>query len=272
MQEQEDVMRTWSKIVVATASAGCVSVFVAAAAGAAEIKVLSTGSVQDLLAALAPAFERVSGHKLVVSIKSGVEITSKVKAGDDADLVIAGVGLIDDLVTAGKIPAANRRKVLISGVGVAVRAGAPKPDISAPEKLKAALLAAKSVAYSSGPTRGPSGRHFASVIVRLGIAEQMKPKTVLVEVGPVGVVVANGQAEIGAQQISELLPVPGVELVGPLPGDLQQVLIYTSGIPASAKNAAAAKAFVNFLTSEAAVPEIKKKGLEPGGNSADTSL
>jgi molybdate transport system substrate-binding protein len=257
-------MPAWSKIVTA-ATAGCLGVFVAATVvSAAEIKVLSTGSVQELLAALAPAFERATGHKLVVSIESGAVITGKVKAGDDADLVIAGVDLIEDLVKVGKIPAANRRNVLISGVGVAVRAGAPKPDISTAEKLKAALLAAKSVAYSSGPTRGPSGRHFASVIVRLGIAEQMKPKTVLVEVGPVGAVVANGQAEIGAQQISELLPVPGVELVGPLPGDLQQVLIYTSGVPANAKNADAAKAFVKFLTSESALPEIKKKGLEPG--------
>jgi molybdate transport system substrate-binding protein len=257
-------MHTWSKI-AATATAGCLGALVAAtASGAADITVISTGSVQELLAALAPSFERASGHKLRVRIEAGTAIVSKIKAGEDADLVLAGAATIDELVKEGKIPAASRLNVLLSGVGVAVRAGAPKPDISTPEKFKAALLAAKSVAYSTGPTRGPSGRHFASVIVRLGIADQMKPKTVLVEIGPVGVVVANGQAEIGAQQISELLPIPGVDVVGPLPGDLQQVLIYTSGIPANARNADAAKAFVKFLTSEFAMPEIKKKGLEPG--------
>ena len=249
-------MHTWSKI-AATATAGCLA---ATASGAADITVISTGSVQELLAALAPSFERASGHRLRVRIEAGTAIVSKIKAGEDADLVLAGAATIDELVKEGKIPAASRLNVLLSGVG----AGAPKPDISTPEKFKAALLAAKSVAYSTGPTRGPSGRHFASVIQRLGIAEQMKPKTVLVEVGPVGEVVANGQAEIGAQQISELLPVPGVDVVGPLPGDLQQVLIYTSGIPANARNADAAKAFVKFLTSEFAMPEIKKKGLEPG--------
>jgi molybdate transport system substrate-binding protein len=256
-------MRGRSTIAVATA--GCLGMLAATtAASSAEIKVLCTGSVQELLLALAPDFERASGHKLSVRIEAGSAIPAKIKAGEDADLVIAGDGTIDALVKAGKIPDANRRNVLLSGVGVAVRAGAPKPDISTPEKLKTALLAAKSVAYSTGATRGPSGRHFASVIARLGIAEQLKPKTVLVEVGPVGAVVAKGEAEIGAQQVSELLAVSGVDVVGPLPGDLQQALIYTSGIPSNARNAEAARTFVEFLTSEAAASEIRKKGLEPG--------
>jgi molybdate transport system substrate-binding protein len=254
-------MHTWSKI-AATATAGCLGALVAAtASGAADI-VISTGSVQRLLAALAPSSNARAGT-LKVRIEAGTAIMSKIKAGEDADLVLAGAATIDELVKDGKIPAASRPMGSLGRGGCGAR-GRAEPDISTPEKFKAALLAAKSVAYSTGPTRGPSGRHFASVIQRLGIAEQMKPKTVLVEVGPVGEVVANGQAEIGAQQISELLPVPGVDVVGPLPGDLQQVLIYTSGIPANARNADAAKAFVKFLTSEFAMPEIKKKGLEPG--------
>jgi len=255
-------MRAWKLAVAAVA--GCLSVSAATTADAAEINIISTGSVQELLMALAPAFEHASGHKLKVRIEAGTAIVNKIKAGEEIDLVVAGADTIDELVKVGKVAAADRLDVLLSGVGVAVREGAPKPDISTPEKFKAALLAAKSVAYSTGPTRGPSGRHFASVIQRLGISEQMKPKTVLVEVGPVGAVVATGEAEIGAQQISELLPVPGVDLVGPLPGDLQKALVYTSGVPGNARNGDAARAFVKFLKSESAVPEIKKKGLEPG--------
>ena len=245
-------MRAWLKLAV-VAVAGCLSV-AATAARAAEINIISTGSVQELLTALAPAFERASGHKLKVRVEAGSAIVSKIKAGEEADLVVAGADTIDELVKAGKVPAADRLDVLLSGVGVAVRAGAPKPDISTPEKFKAALLAAKSVAYSTGATRGPSGRHFASVIQRLGIAEQMKPKTVLVEVSPVGAVVAKGEAEIGAQQISELLPVPGSISSVHCRAICRRFIVYTSGVPASAKNADAAKAFVKFLKSEAAVP------------------
>jgi molybdate transport system substrate-binding protein len=148
---------------------------------------------------------------------------------------------------------------MLSRVGVAVKAGAPKPDIGSADALKAALIAAKSVAYS----QGASGRHFLTVIARLGLVDTLKPKTVIVQGKPVGAAVAAGEAEIGVQQVAELLPVPGIDLVGPLPGDLQKIIVYDADIPSGAKNAEAAKALIAFLSSEAAVSMLKQKGMDP---------
>ena len=148
---------------------------------------------------------------------------------------------------------------MLSRVGVAVRAGAAKPDIGTADALKAALLAAKTVAYS----QGASGQHFVTVIARLGLIDALKPKTIIVQGRPVGAAVASGEAEIGVQQVAELLPVPGIDLVGPLPGDLQKIIVYAAGVPAKAKEPDAAKAFVKFLASETAVAVLKKKGMDP---------
>jgi molybdate transport system substrate-binding protein len=142
-----------------------------------------------------------------------------------------------------------------------VRAGAPKPDISTPEAFKNALVAARTIGYS----RGPSGIHLESVLRRLGIFDQVKGKLLQPELGVrVGTMVAKGDAEIGVQQINELLPIPGIDFVGPLPGDLQTALVYVTGLPATAKQPEPAKALVKFLTSEAALPVFKKLGMEPG--------
>ena len=182
-------------------------------------------------------------------------------------LVFPAPGL-DDLVKQGKIVADSKVILARSGMGVAVRAGAPKPDISTPEALKRTLLAAKSIVYTDPALRSPSGVHFAKVLERLGIAEEMKAKSKLHNgTGFNAEFVARGEIEIAIQQISEIVPVQGVELVGPLPADLQLTTVYATAIGADAKEQAAAKEFVKLLTSPAAAAVIKATGMEPGGSS-----
>jgi molybdate transport system substrate-binding protein len=251
-------MRTWSKI-TAAAAAGCMSVLLAAtAASAAEISVVGTGGpVPDLMGALVPMFERASGHKVTVKFQPAPTTINQLKEGATIDVVIAGTEVIDDLVKSGQ--AGNSAKFMISRIGLGVRAGAAKPDIGTAEALKAALLAAKTVAYS----QGASGQHFVTVIQRLGLVDALKPKTVIVSGRPVGAAVASGEAEIGVQQVAELLPVAGVTVVGPLPGDLQKLIPYSASVPSKAKEQDAAKAFVRFLSSEAAIPVLKRMGMDP---------
>jgi molybdate transport system substrate-binding protein len=152
-----------------------------------------------------------------------------------------------------------------SGIGVIVRKGAPKPDISMPEALKHTLLAAKSITYLDPAAGGTSGIHFAKVLDRLGIAVEMKPKTVLhPNARAAGSLVANGEAEIGINLIQELMPLPGVDLVGPLPGDLQNTLVFTAAVVTGAKDTTSAKALIDFLKTPEAATVIKAKGMEPG--------
>jgi molybdate transport system substrate-binding protein len=201
-------------------------------------------------------FEKTSGHKVTLTHKGGPALTAEVKNG--ADLVVTGSEAIDDLAKTGDIVADSKTLLMISKVGVAVKAGAPKPDIGTPDKLKAALLAAKTVGYS----QGTSGQHFLTVIQKLGIADAIKAKAVVARGEPVGAVIAKGAAEIGVQQFAELLPVAGVDLVGPLPGDLQKMIPISAGIPTKAKNAETAKALVNFLRSAPAQDVLTRKGME----------
>lgn len=187
-------------------------------------------------------------------------LPATVKGGAQADLVVTTRPLIDDLVTAGKLQAGRAVSFVRSGAGVAVRAGAPKPDISTPEAFKKALLAAKTV----GISKGPSGVHMMGVLERLGIAEQIKAKAVVTEFGQrVGVQIANGTAEIGIQQITELLATPGIDLVGPLPAALQADIVYAIAPTVAVREPAAADALVEFLTSAEILPIVRKMGLEP---------
>jgi len=236
------------------------AVLMTAAGQAAEITVLSSTAMREALEALVPQFERASGHTVALRFESSGVLPATVKGGARADLVVTTVALIDDLVTSGKLQAGRSVPFVRSGAGVAVRAGAPKPDISTPEAFKAALLAARTV----GISKGPSGVHMMSVLERLGIAEQIKAKAVVTEFGQrVGVQIANGTAEIGIQQITELLATPGIDLVGPLPPALQADIVYAIAPMIAASQPAAADALVKFLTSEAVVPIVRKMGLEP---------
>jgi len=196
-----------------------------------------------------------------VAWSSTPDIQKRIAGGEAADLVILGNSGTEELSKQGKLVAGSRAAFAKSGIGVAVRAGAPKPDISSADAVKKSLLAAKSVAYSAGA----SGIYLVSMFQKLGISDQVKSKTAAVKPGePVGEVVARGDAEIGFQQVSELIPVKGIQYLGPLPAEIQNITVFSGGIHSGAKEADAAAALAKFLTAPDALPTIKKHGLEPG--------
>jgi molybdate transport system substrate-binding protein len=227
---------------------------------AAEITILTSQGVASAVRDLAPAFERASGHKVIVSQEGGPAFMNKINSNAPADLVAQGPEVVDDLIQKGKVAAGSRVDFARAGIGVAVKAGAPKPDISTPEAFKRTLLAASSIAYAK---TGYSGISTAKAIERLGIADQLKSKTKLVEGVPVAEIVAKGEAEIGMQQINVILPVAGADYVGPLPGDLQDYIPFSTGLLVISKEPEAAKALMKFITSPEAAPFIKKGGMEP---------
>jgi molybdate transport system substrate-binding protein len=226
-------------------------------ASAAEISVLSTIGVQSATREIVAQFERASGHKVTVSYGLAAVLRTQYLNGEAADVVILTKPVIEDLMKQGKIVTGSNVDIARSGIGIAVKAGAPKPDISTPEALKRTLLAAKSIAYSK---EGAGGTHVARVIERLGIAEDIKPKWKDAG-GKAGEMLAKGEVEIGAQQIPELMAASGIDIVGPLPGDLQLFTIFTVGLDANAKEAEAAKALIKFLSGPDAAPIYKANGL-----------
>jgi molybdate transport system substrate-binding protein len=227
---------------------------------AGAIKVLSTNGVKALVEELAPRFERATGRRIVVTFASAAALTKEIEAGAMFDLAILTASAVDDLARQGRLtgPGAG---IARSGVGIAVRAGALKPDIGTVEAFRRALLAAKSVAYT---TQGASGVYFGNVVIeRLGIAAAIKAKARTQPGGAVGGLVARGEAELAVQQISELLPVDGIDYVGPLPPELQNWTTFTAALSPAAKEPAATKAFIDFLTAPSAVSVITAKGMEP---------
>jgi molybdate transport system substrate-binding protein len=224
------------------------------------MRTLCTNGMKSVLLELVPEFERTTGSKVVVTWGSANGLLKELETGTGGDLAILTAEAIDGLIVRGKVIAGSRIDLARSGIGIAVRKGASKPDIASPEALKRALLAAKSVAHSK---TGMSGIYFPTVLERLGIADEMKGKIVMPEPGtPVGEVVANGEAEIGVQQISELLPIAGIDVVGPLPPTLQKITTFSAGLLAAAKEQEIAAALVKFLASRAP-PLLAGKGLEP---------
>jgi molybdate transport system substrate-binding protein len=225
------------------------------------VKVISSLAVKAAYLELAPAFEKQSGKKLATEWVGMVDIRKRMLAGDWADLVIGSRALIDELTGAGKIVRGSRVDLVQSGVGVAVRAGAPKPDISSVEALKRALLAAKSIAYSSGP----SGVYLAALFERLGIAQALKSKAHQAPPGVlVGELIARGEYELGFQQVPELRAVGGsIDFVGELPSEIQTITVFSGGIPSTAKEPEAAKLLLDFLTGAEAAPIIGKHGMQP---------
>lgn len=227
------------------------------AAVADEIKVLCPPPLRATLAELTPLFERESRHRLLVSYEPSKAIIEHVKSGEVPDIVLLTVPNVDELRALGLVE--DRVDLVRSRIGIAVRSGATEPDVSSAEAFKRTLLAAKSFARNEG---ADSGIYMASLLERLGIAEQMHGKTTLVRSGYVAELVANGQAEIGAQQISELMSVAGVA-VFPLPQELQHVLTFSAGVAKSPKAPDAIRAFVGFMASPAAAVVIRARGLEP---------
>jgi molybdate transport system substrate-binding protein len=228
---------------------------------AAEIKLLASSAVKDACLELIPQFEKASGHKVSTAWSSTPDVQKRIAAGEAADVIILGDSGTEELIKQGKLAPGSRANFAKSGIGVAVRAGAPKPDISSAEAVKRSVLAAKSVAYSAGA----SGVYLVSMFQKLGLSDEVKAKTAAVKPGePVGEVVARGDAEIGFNQMSELIRVKGIEILGPLPAEIQNITVYSGGIHSATKEADGATALVKFLTAPAAAPIIKKHGLEPG--------
>jgi len=223
----------------------------------AEIKVILSAAFKEAYLELVPQFERSAGHKVESLWVPSVQMMSRLKGGETADLVILSAASLEELRKAGLI--SERTDLARSGIGVAVKSGARKPDLSSGEAVKRAVLAAKGIAYSTGP----SGIYLMGLFQRMGIAETIKSRVKQVQGEPAGGVVARGEAEIAFQQVSELLPVPGIDFVGPLPADIQQVTVFSAGLHAAAKQPAAARALVKFLTAPAAAAVIRKKGMEP---------
>ena len=239
---------------------GVLAMASASVAQSAELTVLTSQGVVSAVRDLAPAFEKASGHKVVVSFEAGPALMNKINTNAPADLVTHYPSAVDDLIKQGKVLAGTRTDFARGGIGLAVKAGAPKPDIGSTEAFKRAMLNAKSVAYSRA---GASGVYTAKLMERLGIADAMASKTKLVDGVPVAEVVAKGEAEIGMQQINVILPVAGVDYVGPLPPELQDYVVFAAGVLAVSKEPEAAKALVRFMSASGAAPLISKSGMEP---------
>ncbi len=232
---------------------------------AAEIKVMISGAFTAAYLEVIPEFERSTGSKIVTAYGSSMgdaqdSIPSRLDRGEPVDVVILADSALDELIKHGKVVPGSRVDLVRSSIGMAVRAGAPKPDISTVEALKRTLLHAKSIAYSASA----SGVYLShELFPRLGIAGEIQSKCMRIASGPVGLAVARGDAEIGFQQISELLPVSGIDYVGPLPPEVQKITVFSASIAVGARQPDAARALIKFLASPAVVPAIKKSGLEP---------
>ena len=228
---------------------------------AADITVLASNAVKTALEELGPKFETAGGHKITFSFKAAAELKGDIEKGAAVDVAILTAAAIDDLIKQGKLAAGGKTDVVGSSIGVAIRKGAAKPDISSSEAFKRTLLAAKSIGYVE---QGATGGYLQQVFAKLGVAEAVKAKLVLLpSTNPAAKAVGNGEAEIGMTQISEILPYATAELLGPLPAELQQVTVFTAGVGTASKQAAAAGAFIAYLKSPAAASVIKAKGLDP---------
>jgi molybdate transport system substrate-binding protein len=235
-------------------------------AGVAEIKVLSAIAMMPVMQDLGPKFEKQTGHKLAVTFATLGQLVKRIQDGETADLVILPRQGIDSLVKEGKAIADMVAVLARSDIGIAVRKGASKPDISSPEALKRTLLAAKSIAYVHPDQGGTSGPHFVRVLDRLGIAADIKAKTIFPkEAGgkAVGALVAAGEAEIGVNQIQELIPLEGIDVVGPFPTDLLINLVFAATLMSGAKQPDTARALLDFLRTPQSAAVITAKGMQP---------
>jgi molybdate transport system substrate-binding protein len=228
---------------------------------AAEIKVLTAGAMRGVVDALVPGFEKQTGHKVAVDNATAGALAKRIEGGEAFDLAIITPKVLASLAQKGKT-AGSRTDLAKVGMGVAVKAGAPLPDIGTVEAFKRTLVAARSVAYIDPKAGGSSGIYFDGLLARLGIADEVRPKAKLKQGGHVADLVASGEAELGVHQISEILPVKGVVLVGPLPAEVQNFTTYSAALAAAARDAAAARALIAHLSGPAAVPVLKARGME----------
>jgi molybdate transport system substrate-binding protein len=231
-------------------------------AQAADLKVLCSNGLREVMLEVAPEFERATGNKLDMTFGLAAAFKQRIEAGEAFDVVVLVPALLDDVVKQGKVTADSRAVIARAGNGLAIRAGAPHPDIKTANAFKATLVNAKSIAYAKA---GQSGVYFVGLIDRLGIADALKAKGLPQATGvEVGAAVQNGTAELGVLPVSEILPIKGVELLGPFPAALQGYVVMEAGVGAAAKDPAAAAALVKFLKAPEHFSVIKQKGMEPG--------
>jgi molybdate transport system substrate-binding protein len=258
-------MMTIASLRRAVALAVVVLLVLATDARADEIRVMTSGGFTAAYLELVPEFERRTGHTVITSFGASMgsapdSIPVRLQRGEPADIVILASTALDDLVAHGMVTRGSRVDLVRSEIGVAVRKGAPRPDVSTVEALTRALLQAKSIAYSAST----SGVYVSTELFqRLGIADRVKGKTRRIESERVGAVIARGDAEIGFQQVSELLPIDGIHYLGPIPQEVQRVTIFSAGIVSTSRKASLARELIAFFTSAAAASVITKTGLEP---------
>ena len=225
----------------------------------ATIRVMATAAFKEAYIELVPQFERASGHKVVTTWANTTDIVNRVNAGETPDMAVMSANAVDELIAAGKFARGSRADVASSWVAMAVKQGAPKPDIRSAEAFKRAMLAAKSIAYSSGP----SGVYLIGLFQRMGIADQLASKVKQIKGEPVGACVARGDIEIGFQQMSELMPVPGIDIVGGLSKDIEEITFFATGRHVDSPVVDAANALTAFFKASAAHALIRSKGMEP---------
>lgn len=229
-------------------------------AHAVELKVLSGNGARAAIQELTSQFERASGHKVALRFEVNAGLQRKIEAGEIFDAVVLNPPVLDALIKQGKVVAESRAAIGRAGLGVAVRAGAPKPDIGSVEAFKRALLAARSVAF---PGEGASGRYFVGLVERLGIGAEMKSRLKPMEAEDTVEVVARGEADMVVVVASRIFDVPGIDPVGPLPAELQTMIGFAAGVGTSAKEPDAARALVRFLSAPEAAATLRAKGVEP---------
>jgi molybdate transport system substrate-binding protein len=241
---------------------GAISFAMLAGAGnAAEIRVIGSAGTREPYNRLMPEFEKATGNKVTTTWGGVTAVAKRVADGEAVDVVMLPAPQIDELIKLGKVAPDSRVNVATCGIGVVVKAGAPKVDISSADGIKKALLAAKTFAYSAGP----SGLHMEKLLRDWGIYDAVKSKIVPPRPNVrIGEMVAAGEAEIGFQQVSELLPVKGVDYLGALPPDIQEMTVFSAGVHSGATAADAGRALLRFLTAPEAAPVIRKTGMEPG--------
>jgi molybdate transport system substrate-binding protein len=232
----------------------------AGAAHAAEIKVFCSNGIRAVVDELVPQFERATGHKVVLIFEPSTLLKKRIDAGEPFDLTVLTPPLVDAAIKDGRIAAASRTVLARSGLGLSMRSGARKPDVSTVDAFKRALVSARSITYAQ---QGASAAPFEALVEKLGLTAQLKPKYMLRDTAvQVGEVVANGTVELGIAPVSEILPVKGVELVGAFPADVQSYVVMVAGVGASAKEKGAAGNLITFLMAPANLPVIKAKGME----------
>jgi molybdate transport system substrate-binding protein len=237
--------------------------FVTNGAQSAEIRLFASGAVKEAYLQLLPDFEKASGHRVNAAWSSTTDIRKRVAEGEAADLVILGDNGTQALIKEGKLVARTRAAFAKSAIYVAVRAGAPHPDISSADAVKRSVLAAKSIAYSGGA----SGTYIVTMLQKLGIYDAVRSKAVVAGPNvPVGGKLVTGEAELGFHQLSELIPVRGIDIIGPLPGEIQEITVFSGALHSAAKEPDAAAALAKFLLSPAATGILKKHGLEPASS------